>query len=50
MDRIKLVGHVFRCRHIQSAAASAGVVQSNAALAVKLRSFSKEHLSMRGEP
>jgi hypothetical protein len=50
MDRLRLVELALRCRHIQGAAASAGVVQSNAASAVKLRSFSEEHLSMRGEP
>jgi hypothetical protein len=50
MDRLRLVKLALRCKHIQGAAASAGVVQSNAASAVKLRSFSEEHLSMRGEP
>jgi hypothetical protein len=50
MDRLRLVGRVLRYKHIQGAAAFAGVVQSNAASAGKLRSFSEEHLAMRGEP
>jgi hypothetical protein len=50
MGKLQLVRRTLRCEHIQGAAASAGVVQSNAASAGKLRSFSEEHLAMRGEP
>jgi len=50
MDKPRFVEQALRCERIQGAAASAGVVQSNAASAGTLRSFSVEHLAMRGEP